>query len=88
MRVIGTQHERNEQIEALRTLIERLSAPDLTLTEAKVLRGQLANLLEPCDGPAGGDRTGSSPGLIPSYKIGDSRRHNLWSPETSIWTAG
>jgi hypothetical protein len=44
--IMGSQHEQTERIEALRGLIERLSAPDLTLAEAKVLRGCIAELLE------------------------------------------
>jgi hypothetical protein len=43
---MGTQQEQTERIEALRGLIERLNAPDLTLTEAKVLRGRITDLLE------------------------------------------
>src|SRR5207248_76815 len=43
---MGSQQERTERIEALRGLIERLSAPDLTLAEAKLLRGQISDLLE------------------------------------------
>ena len=43
---MGSQQERTGRIEALRGLIERLSAPDLTLAEAKVLRGRITDLLE------------------------------------------
>ena len=43
---MGSQQERTERIEALRGLIERLSAPDLTLAEAKVLRSRISDLLE------------------------------------------
>lgn len=38
--------EQAERIQALRGLVERLCASDLTLTEAKVLRGRLSDLLE------------------------------------------
>jgi hypothetical protein len=34
------------RLDALRGLIERLSAPGLTLPESKALRGRLAELLE------------------------------------------
>jgi hypothetical protein len=60
------QSEQDERIEALRALIERLNDPDLTLSDAKELRGQLSDLLEPAGGPAGDDRTGSSPVRVPS----------------------
>ena len=46
MTVMGSQQEQSERMEILRGLIERLSAPDLTLAEAKVLRGCIAELLE------------------------------------------
>lgn len=48
---MGRQQEPAEQMEMLRGLIERLSAPDLTLAEAKVLRGRLSELLEREDHP-------------------------------------
>jgi hypothetical protein len=51
--VMGIQQERTERMEVLRGLIERLSAPDLTLAEAKVVRGRISDLLEPEDRPAG-----------------------------------
>jgi hypothetical protein len=85
---MGGHNQQDEPIEALRAPIERLSNPELTLTEAKVLRSQLSDLLVPGDGPAGGDRTASSPVLVPYHEIGDGPRHNLWSPETSMWAAG
>jgi hypothetical protein len=86
--VMSSQNEQDERIEALRALIERLSAPDLTLTEAEVLRGQLSDLLEPCDGTAGGDRTEFLPVLVPYHDISDGPRHILWSPEPSMWAVG
>jgi hypothetical protein len=43
---MGSQQQKTERIEALRGLIERLSAPDLILAEATVLRGLLSDLLE------------------------------------------
>jgi hypothetical protein len=50
---MGRQQEQTERIEILRGLIEQLSAPDLTLAEAKVLRGRISDLLEREDRPAG-----------------------------------
>jgi hypothetical protein len=57
---MGRQQEQAERLEMLRGLIERLSAPDLTLAEAKVLRGRISDLLEREDQPAGSSRTASS----------------------------
>jgi hypothetical protein len=51
--VMGNPREQTERIEALRGLVERLSAPDLTLAEGKVLRGRLSDLLKRDDPPAG-----------------------------------
>jgi hypothetical protein len=85
---MGNQHERTERIEALRDLIERLSAPDLTLSEAKVLRARLSDLLERDVQTAAGDRATSSTALVPSHDIGDGPRHNVWSHETSMRAAG
>lgn len=50
--VMGSPGEHPDRIEQLRCLMERLSAPDLTLAEAKALRPRLSNLLETCP-PAG-----------------------------------
>ena len=47
-----TRDERNRRVDALRELMERFDAPDLTLAEAKGLRSRLAALLEP-EGPQG-----------------------------------
>jgi hypothetical protein len=85
---MGSQHEQTERVEALRGLIERLSAPDLTLAEAKVLRDHLSDLLERGNPPAGGARMTSSPVLVPPPGRGDGPRHNMWSPETSMRAAG
>jgi hypothetical protein len=46
---MGSSQERAEQIEALRGLLDRLCAPDLTLAEAKPLRTRLFDLLERTD---------------------------------------
>jgi hypothetical protein len=80
--VMGIQQERTEQIEVLRGLIEQLSAPDLTLAEAKVLRGRISDLLEREDQPAGRGQVPSSRGW------GDGARHEVWSPETPKRAAG
>lgn len=69
--VMGSQDER---IETIRALIGRLSNPDVALTEAKVLRGQLSDLLEPV--------------LVPYHEIGDGPLRSIWSPEPSMWAAG
>lgn len=90
LKLTGTssQNEQNERIEALRTLIERLSAPELTLAEAKLLRGELFELLEPADGTAVRDRMTSAPSLLPYPSCGDGPRHNHRAPEPSMWAAG
>ena len=59
---MGSSEGRAERIEALRGLLERLCAPDLTLAEAKPPRTRLFDLLEQIDRgtkPAGG--TSSQP---------------------------
>ena len=56
---MGSQQERTERMEILRGLIERLCAPDLTLAEAKVLRGRISDLLEWEDQPTGSGQTAS-----------------------------
>lgn len=48
------------RIEALRGLLERLSAPDLTLAEARVLRGRLSDLLGQGDRGEGAGQPASS----------------------------
>ncbi len=42
---MGRASERDERIETLRGLLERLRAPDVTLAEAKDLRGRLTDLM-------------------------------------------
>jgi hypothetical protein len=44
--VMGSPGEHPDRVEVLRNLMERLSAPDLTLAEAKALRPWLADLLD------------------------------------------
>jgi hypothetical protein len=46
---MGSSEERAERIAALRGLLDRLCAPDLTLAEAKPLRTRLFDLLERTD---------------------------------------
>src|SRR5512135_2961939 len=48
-KAMGSSEGRAERIEALRGLLERLCAPDLTLAEAKPLRNRLFDLLEQID---------------------------------------
>ena len=56
---MGSQQEQAERMEILRGLIERLSAPDLTLAEAKVLRVRISDLLEREDQPTGSSQAAS-----------------------------
>jgi hypothetical protein len=88
LKVMGSQDEQTERTEALRGLIERLSAPDLTLAEAKDLRGRLSDVLERGNHPAVGERTTSSSVSAPSHDEGDGPRHHLWAPENSMRAAG
>jgi hypothetical protein len=88
MKAMGNQHERTERIEALRVLIAQLSAPDLTLAEATVLRSRLSDLLERDDRPSAWDRMASSPARVPPRSRGDDPRHEAWSPEPSMRAAG
>ena len=81
---MGIQQERTDRIDALRGLIERLCAPDLTLAEAKVLRGRISDLLELDKEPAACDQLASSPALVPSRGRGDGARHAVELPETSM----
>jgi hypothetical protein len=88
MRVMGSPSDRTERIEALRGLIERLSAPDLTLTEAKVLRGRLSDLLQRDNEPAGWDRPTVPPTALASRGRGDGSWHDDRSHGTSMRAAG
>lgn len=78
----------DEHIELLRGLIERLGAPDLTLSEAKVLRDRLAHLLSHEDRRTGGEPRASSPLLIPPPGRGDETRPDTRSSRTSMRVAG
>jgi hypothetical protein len=88
LKVMGNQDEQTERIEALRGLIERLTTPELTLAEAKDLRGRLSDLLERGSRAAVGERMTSSPVSVPSNDEGDGPRHHVWAPETSMRAAG
>ena len=80
---MASQQERTERIEALRGLTERLSAPDLTLAEAKVLRGLLTDLLDSGDRRGGWNPTASSPNHLASPMRDGSR-----PPDASMRVAG
>ena len=84
---MGIPQEQADRIEALRGLIERLNAPDLTLTEAKALRGSLSDLLEPADRRGRPDPIPGVPGLIPPLDRGGGCRSEIWSPEPSMHVA-
>lgn len=75
MAVVGTQDER---IETLRSLVERLGSPELTLTEAKSLRGQLLDLLGSGDGRRGQDRSDSATDRPTCHGAGDGSRRGAW----------
>jgi hypothetical protein len=81
--IMASQQERTERIEALRGLTERLSAPDLTLAEAKVLRGLLSDLLDSGDRPGGRNPMASSPNHL-SSPVRDGSR----SPDAAMRVAG
>ncbi len=85
---MSSQNGQNARIEVLRTLLAQLSAPDLTLAEAKVLRGELFELLEPAEGLPVRDRTTSAPTVVPYPSSGDSPRQKLRAPEPTMWAAG
>jgi hypothetical protein len=88
MTVMGSHREQTERIEALRGLIERLSAPELTLAEAKDLRDRLSRLLERADRHGGKDRMAASPSLdlSPDWSAGPGLE--AWSPGPSMRSAG
>lgn len=81
MTIPGGQDER---IEALRGLIERLSAPDLTLGEAQELRARLSDLMGSGDGDARSD--GANPVLGGSNR-GDGPRLDRWGGEATMRVA-
>jgi hypothetical protein len=85
---MGIPQEQTDRIEALRGLIERLSAPELTLTEAKLLRGRLSDLLEAGDRRARRDPMAPAPTLIPSSDEGVGSCPVIWSPDPAMRVAG
>ena len=87
MWVMGIPQEQADRIEALRGLVERLSAPELTLTEAKALRGSLSDLLEPAEKRGRPDPMGGASTLIPPLDRGVGGLPDVWSPETSMRVA-
>jgi hypothetical protein len=74
--------EQNEQIAALRGLIERLSAPDVTLDEASVLRQNMMELLDR------GQQIVSQAAIHPSPDRDDLSRPGIWPPTVSMRVAG
>jgi hypothetical protein len=88
MKVMGVPQEQRDRVEVLRVLIERLSAPDLTLTEAKLLRGRLSDLLEPQDPGVRHDPVATASALISSSDRGDGPRPDIWSPDPTMRVAG
>ncbi len=76
--------ERNRRVDALRELMERFDAPDLTLAEAKGLRSRLAALLEqegPEETPTGAGSASRRP--VPPARIqdwGDALRVGAFAP--------
>jgi len=83
-----TPQELNDRIEALQGLIQRLSAPELTLTEAKALRSRLSELLEPEDRRVRRDTMSPASPTISSSEPGDALHPEIWSPDPSMRLAG
>jgi hypothetical protein len=77
--------EKTERIEALRGLVERLGAPDLTLAEAETLRAQLERLLGRSGREGKADRMASAPVVTPCT-CDDGRCLAIWSPGPPIGT--
>jgi len=77
--------EKTERIEALRGLLERLDAPDLTLAEAQSLRAQLDRLLARCGRKGQSDRAESVP-IVPSGPWDDEPWPGGWSSGALIGT--
>jgi hypothetical protein len=79
---MGGQHEPAERIEALRGLLERLSAPDLTLADSKDLRDRVQDLL------ASDSSVTPTPAVLPPRGRPEGALHEVWPVETSIRAAG
>ncbi len=65
--VVESLEERAELIEALRGLLDRLCAPDLTLAESKVLRECLSDLLDQREQGGESDQAASLPPIVLPY---------------------
>jgi hypothetical protein len=85
--IMASHQERTDRIEALRGLTERLSAPDLTLAEAKVLRSLLSDLLDAGDRRGGWNPVAPSPNHLAS-PVRDGSRHETRPPDASMRVAG
>jgi hypothetical protein len=85
---MGIPQDQADRIELLRGLIERLSAPDLTLTEAKLLRDHLSDLMELGKRDVRHNPTTPGATLIPSSARGDGALPDFWSPDPSMRVAG
>ena len=85
---MGVLQEQTDRIEILRGLIARLCAPDLTLTEAKLLRGHLSDLMELGDRDVRHNPIAPAATLIASSARGDGALPELWLPDPSIRVAG
>ena len=81
---MATPQEQTERLEALRGLIERLCAPDLTLSDAKILRGRVSELLEPGERRMREDQPAPAATGIPSSDRRDGACHDIWSSDPSI----
>jgi hypothetical protein len=79
---------RAERIEALRGLLGRLCAPDLTLAGAKPLRTRLLDLLEQSDRETAPLRDIPSQPLAPPADRGEVPKSRERSPEPSLCVAG
>jgi hypothetical protein len=71
MTVMESRERRAERIEALRGLLDRLCAPDLTLAEAKVLREIVYDLLEQREWGGKSGQAVVLPSVIPCYGHSD-----------------
>jgi len=85
---MGFPQEQTDRIKVLRGLIERLSAPDVTLTEAKLLRGHLSDLMEVGDRDVRHNPIAPAATLIASSARGDGALPELWLPDPSMRVAG
>jgi hypothetical protein len=74
---MGCHDERAELIKALRELLDRLCAPDLTLGEAKDLRAELLHLLDRIERELEPGKTApSSSTAIPRRRVSNDESHS------------